>query len=627
MWGKIRSWSHVIALAIAIFALIGIATSLYAQDTEPDPEDTEEAAEVEEIALPEMPQLAITGNDVTNPPTIVLHVYGRDEEGRAIDFTTEDIRLTSNGVPVVPSVTESLPVGTFTVFLIDIPTGVAEQLPAIQDAIKQFASPGSGMQEQVDYIAIYQVGETGASQLLPPDNFYNSVQNYFVDDLQPETEATALIDSIVSVLDQIEDVKPDPEMFSSVVVMSDGTDVVSTVNEPADIISRTTRLNMPIHTIWVDSTDLTFDGQQQGQAFLQEIADSSYGVATTLDNSEGLAEIWQYIAGFRDRARVRYVVDDLTGGVFDVELRLTSDPTVTASMTVEMPENQPQIALMMPTGSDAITLPSLDEPVPVRLGADVSWLDDIERELTAVRVLVNGQDIGEVPVEEINDFTIDLTNLQYGENTVELLVEDEQGLIATNPPAIITVIQGDEDIPDELQPGPEWGNIILDIFLILVVIAVIVGIIFWIRRSGKLPSLFPKGRSKRSEDSVTYTPTETASDPLAAAAAVDPGQPVIYASLEVVDSITEMPKRLDLAGPIIRIGRTPSQCDIAFREDLTVSRQHANMMLEGNKYRIFDEGSTSGTWVNGRQVPDYGVELADGDEIHLGAVHLVFRQP
>ena len=49
-------------------------------------------------------------------------------------------------------------------------------------------------------------------------------------------------------------------------------------------------------------------------------------------------------------------------------------------------------------------------------------------------------------------------------------------------------------------------------------------------------------------------------------------------------------------------------------------------MLEGTHYRIFDENSTSGTWVNERQVPDYGLELEDGDEIHLGAVHLRFRQ-
>jgi pSer/pThr/pTyr-binding forkhead associated (FHA) protein len=106
----------------------------------------------------------------------------------------------------------------------------------------------------------------------------------------------------------------------------------------------------------------------------------------------------------------------------------------------------------------------------------------------------------------------------------------------------------------------------------------------------------------------------------------DYGRPVIQAYLEVIESITEMPQYIELSGQVVRLGRTPTQSDIAFREDLTVSRQHANLMLEGNHYRIFDEGSTSGTWVNGRQVPDYGVELMDGDEIHLGAVHLLFRQ-
>jgi hypothetical protein len=347
-------------------------------------------------------------------------------------------------------------------------------------------------------------------------------------------------------------------------------------------------------------------------------------VATTLDNPEGLAEIWQHIAGFRERARIRYVVDDLTGGAFDVELSLASDPAVKASLLVEMPENQPQVSLMIPDGGDTITLPNLDEPLPVRLGAIVTWLDEVEREITSVKILVNGREIGEVPVEEIDDFTFDLTNLQYGPNTVELIVEDSQGLEATNPPAIINILEGDEDIPSELQPGPEWGTIILDIFLVLVVVAVIVGIILWVRRSGKLPTIFPKGHSKRRPGGVTYETSDSTAD--AAAAVQDFGETIIYASLEVVESITEMPKRLDLAGPVIRIGRTPDLCDIAFREDLTVSRQHANMMLEGKEYRIFDEGSTSGTWVNGRQVPDYGVELADGDEIHLGAVHLIYRQ-
>jgi hypothetical protein len=617
MWGKIHPWSKTLALVVAVLILAGAVASLRGQEEEPEVPD--EAPE-----LPELPQIFITGNDVTNPPAIILHVYGRDDEGKAIDFTSEPLTMTSNGTPVIPSVTDGYPAGTFTIFLIDIPTGVEAQLPAIQDSIKQFASAGSGMQEQIDYVAIYQVGESEASQLLPPDNFYNSVNNFFMDDLTPETGSTALIDSLVSMLEQVEDLKPDPIMASSIVVMSDGTDVVSTQFEPADIYTRTLGLNLPIHTIWVDSTDLTFAGQQQGQAFLQEIADNSYGVATTLDDSEGLAEIWSHIASFREHARVGYVLDELAGGSFDIELRLTNDPSASDSMIVEMPDNQPQVTLDLPEGVDSLSLPSLEEPISLRLSATVSWLDGLEREITEAYLSVNGREVAEVPVEDISDFTAELTNLQFGQNALEIVVTDEQGLNATNPPTMITVTEGEQDIPRELRPGLELGNIVLDIFLILVVLAVIGVIIYLIVRWGRMPTLFPKGRSKRSQDGVTYATSETPAE--AKAAMEDYGRPVIQAYLEVIESITEMPQYIELSGQVVRLGRTPTQSDIAFREDLTVSRQHANLMLEGNHYRIFDEGSTSGTWVNGRQVPDYGVELMDGDEIHLGAVHLLFRQ-
>jgi hypothetical protein len=613
MWGKIHPWLRTLALVVAVLTLAGAVASLRGQEEEPEPPE-----------IPELPQIFITGNDVTNPPEIVLHVFGRDAEGKAIDFANEAIIMTSNGTAVIPSVTDTYPAGTFTVFLIDIPTGVEAQLPAIQDAIKQFASAGSGMQEQIDYVAIYKVGETEASQLLAPDNFYNSVQNFFMDDLVPETGSTALVDSLASLLEEMEGLKPDPIMASSIVVLSDGTDVVSTQYEPTDIFTQTVGLNLPIHTIWVDSTDLTLAGQQQGQAFLQEVSDTSYGVATRLDDSEGMADIWSHIASFREHARVRYMIDDLTGGSFDVELRLANDPTAKDSMTVEMPDNQPQVTLNLPPDGDVLSLPSLEEPVPLRLGATVSWLDGLERGITSANVFVNGRDVAEVPVEDIGDFTAELTNLKFGENRIEIVVTDEQGLRATNPPTIITVSEGEQNIPQDLRPGRELGNIVLDIFLVLVVLAAIVGIIFWIMRRGKIPTLFPKGRTKQSQGGVTYATSETPED--AKAAMEDYGRPVIQAYLEILESITEMPQYIELSGPVVRLGRTPTQSDITFREDLTVSRQHANLMLEGSHYRIFDEGSTSGTWVNGRQVPEYGVELIDGDEIHLGAVHLLFHQ-
>ena len=617
MWGKFHQRLRMLALVIALLSLALVTASILAQ--EQDPEAEPEVVQVQEP----LPKIYITGNDVTNPPNITLHVYGRNSDGRAIDFNNEPATITHNGTAIIPTVSGSIPTGTFTVFLIDIPTGVEAQLPAIQDTIRQFASAGSGMQEQIDTVAIYQVGETEAIQLLPPESFYNSVQNFFVDDLVPETGSTALIDSLVSMIDQMDTLKPQPGIPSSIVVMSDGTDAVSTQFQASDILTRTASLELPIHTIWVESTDLTLAGQEQGQAFLQSIADDTKGVATTLDDGEGLAAIWNHIAGFREQTRLSYVINDLAGGSFDVEVSLSNNPSVKASTVVEMPDNQPQVALNLSPGSDELTLPDLDKPVQLRLGATVSWLDGLERELTSVRLVVNGADVIELPVDQISDFAVEINNFQYGPNSIELIVEDDQGLQATNPPATINISQGDKSIPEELQPSRELGSMVLDGFLVLIVLAVLVGVIYWLRRGKGMPKMFPKGRSKRG-GGVTYAVGGT--PPEAMSAMEDYGRPVVQAYLEVLESITEMPQRIDLNGPVIRLGRSPSQADIAFREDLTVSRQHANLMLEGSHYRLFDEGSTSGTWVNGRQVPEYGVELVSGDEIHLGAVHLLFRQ-
>lgn len=68
----------------------------------------------------------------------------------------------------------------------------------------------------------------------------------------------------------------------------------------------------------------------------------------------------------------------------------------------------------------------------------------------------------------------------------------------------------------------------------------------------------------------------------------------------------------EFGGPVITIGRNPA-CDMRFPEDLaTVSKNHAEIVREGNRYKLIDK-STNGTLVNGRQVKE--VFLKDGDVI------------
>jgi hypothetical protein len=70
------------------------------------------------------------------------------------------------------------------------------------------------------------------------------------------------------------------------------------------------------------------------------------------------------------------------------------------------------------------------------------------------------------------------------------------------------------------------------------------------------------------------------------------------------------------------IGRSPD-CGI-FLDDVTVSRKHAVLAKQGERWAIEDLGSLNGTFVNRERV-DSAV-LSDGDEIQIGKYRLTFLQ-
>ena len=68
----------------------------------------------------------------------------------------------------------------------------------------------------------------------------------------------------------------------------------------------------------------------------------------------------------------------------------------------------------------------------------------------------------------------------------------------------------------------------------------------------------------------------------------------------------------EFTDPVITIGRSPD-CSVTFPRELKViSRNHAEIRREGNRFRLIDH-STNGTFVQGRRVED--VYLKDGDVI------------
>lgn len=71
----------------------------------------------------------------------------------------------------------------------------------------------------------------------------------------------------------------------------------------------------------------------------------------------------------------------------------------------------------------------------------------------------------------------------------------------------------------------------------------------------------------------------------------------------------------------LMIGRA-SDCDV-FLDDVTVSRHHATITVEGDTAVLVDLGSMNGTYINRRRME--GEErLEDGDEVQVGKFRLTF---
>jgi hypothetical protein len=68
------------------------------------------------------------------------------------------------------------------------------------------------------------------------------------------------------------------------------------------------------------------------------------------------------------------------------------------------------------------------------------------------------------------------------------------------------------------------------------------------------------------------------------------------------------------------IGRSP-ECGI-FLDDVTVSRKHAVFTRGGDHWKLDDQGSLNGTFVNRERVDS--ASLSDGDEIQIGKYRLTY---
>jgi pSer/pThr/pTyr-binding forkhead associated (FHA) protein len=122
------------------------------------------------------------------------------------------------------------------------------------------------------------------------------------------------------------------------------------------------------------------------------------------------------------------------------------------------------------------------------------------------------------------------------------------------------------------------------------------------------------------ETTITFAPVDATGEILEDEVAVAISEMAESTAMVVVKRGPNAGSKFVLEGDVTRAGRHPDS-DI-FLDDITVSRRHAEIVRNGDRYSVRDAGSLNGTYLNRERIDD--APLANGDELQIGKFRLVF---
>jgi hypothetical protein len=237
----------------------------------------------------------------------------------------------------------------------------------------------------------------------------------------------------------------------------------------------------------------------------------------------------------------------------------------------------------------------------------------------------------------------DIGQLDGGVYDLQVRVTDELGLVGISEPLPLTIVVERPSLaateaskpvatplptpaptlaplsePEEIDAAPIGiAMIVGGALLLLALLAAVIAAVFFLRnRSGDGVAMPPSPgglpESARKTDYTYIVPPEFA---------LDEG---IGAYLEVLEHAPEHQDLIPLVGNNVALGRDARRSQVIFN-DRSVSRLHARILESRGEYRIYEEGSSSGTYVNFERIGMTPQNLFDMDRIHLGRVHLRFH--
>lgn len=579
--------------------------------------------------------IEISKPDISNYPDLSLRFRVMNESGdfnRNLDI--ESVKIVENGQLIIPDRLDLLEPGMSLIVAINEGPPLANRFAQVSriDKVKNAMIDWAKTKTITSMDDFSLVTNSGiiTSKLSQPSDWVDILTNYQPDMKQSKQGLSSLSAAVdLAATTQTGNFKTSAILYVTPLPTKDEAAGLT------DIISRAKLGNVRLYVLLAGPLSYATDPLAES---LIKAADETDGVFVVFSGQEDLPDLGLYFDPLTYIYKAVYHTTIDSSGNYPVAVRVSQGQTVIESDPIILTINviQPNAIFVSPPAKVERTWTETEKrkdsvltPDFVPLEIMIEFPDEMKRDLVYSRLFVDNMLVAENTTAPFEKFEWDITKItETGSHVISASIEDSAGFIVQTVELTVDV---------NVQPKAQtWIEKLLTKFtaptiaLFVVIAAAGVLLVLLALRALRNNQTLKKAKTHRLEDPLTQ-PVMIENEmlqPSAPATANDqwphiPGAGLALARL-VLKSTPKgqagFPVEIPLGEGNTTIGSEAKKVRVVLATSM-ISPLHARISrIDGDQFKLFDEGSGSGTWLNYAPVSQYGARLEHGDLVQFGAI-------
>jgi hypothetical protein len=555
----------------------------------------------------------------------------------------EDIQLLENGIPVEITGLEEVRPGAQLVFALNPGPPFAIQdsqaVSRYDNIINSLASWGkSRIGTNIDDLSLITTGGANSNHLDNPTDWVTVLTSSQVD----SRTAVPSLDTLFRAISLASDSTIRSGMGKAVLFITPPLEGL--LDEPFNnIISQAQQHDVRIN-VWMVTSPGTYSAKAAEQ--LSSLAQETQGNYFLYTGEEEFPDLENYFESLRNLYIIDYKSKVTASGTHQLQAQIETqtEPVSTLPVDFDFEILPPAPSLIAPpiritrsqqnenNWSELLSQTEIPlTPSEQALSIAVDFPDGKPRSLVRSTLYINGSKVDENNLPPFNSFTWNLSDVNSpGTYQIQVEVEDNFGIRGQSGVIPIEVYL---ELPEPSLLGTIFSNLPTILILVLLLGGSLVFLILVL--GGKIkpttPGVASRFRRRRRKEKP-YSPEEISDEAIRTTKeyinqqvnGAEQEPHAVLIPLEDTPYLEEVNSIPIFADEIV-IGSNPKKANIIF-EDPSIEEIHARIQkISDDEYKVADEHTIAGTWVNYEPVPWDGQSITHGDLIHFGGSGYLFK--